>query len=115
MVNPETGQISAYEELWEDMTIAAQHTALFVKNKDGTKWQARIENWQIALGRNTEGFFWACQAIKTKEHENSWKVLYATDHAKVLFLPFKNSDSFPVDGSSFEWDGDNWGVLDSVN
>ncbi|KAJ6598683.1 hypothetical protein B0H10DRAFT_1826065, partial [Mycena sp. CBHHK59/15] len=60
MVNPATGRVTAYEEVWRDEESGA---ALFVRNAAGTVWRARVGDWQLGLGRwRGGGPFWAWQA-----------------------------------------------------
>ncbi|KDR74163.1 hypothetical protein GALMADRAFT_71257 [Galerina marginata CBS 339.88] len=117
MVNPETGQMTAYEEIWEDIQVvqheesASTKSNIFIKNIGGTKWQAVVENWQLALGRDQDGVFWAWQAVKVSETGNEekkvWKVIYSSPagQRKIVFLP-KETEIWRKE--SVEWNNDFW-------
>ncbi|KAJ6524492.1 hypothetical protein B0H19DRAFT_898240, partial [Mycena capillaripes] len=61
MVNPATGILTPYEEIWRDEEC---DEAVFVRNVEGSVWRARVGEWQLALGRTVRGEFWAWQAQK---------------------------------------------------
>ncbi|KAF9561576.1 hypothetical protein CPC08DRAFT_635130 [Agrocybe pediades] len=109
MVNPETSQMTSYEELWEDVSLQPQHAAIFIKNKAGTRWQAQVENWQLGLGRKPNGTFWAWQAMKDSDTDG-WKIIFSTELAKVVYLPV----DIGICGRRelVVWDEDCWIVLD---
>ncbi|KAK0216042.1 hypothetical protein IW262DRAFT_1276706 [Armillaria fumosa] len=77
MVNPATGNITAYEEIWREET---SDQFLFVKNDEGTTWRARAGRWQVALGRDSDGKFWAWQA--EKDENGAWVMKNSTENAK---------------------------------
>lgn len=57
MVNPQTGKMASYEEIWRDEEAEEADTVLFVKNVGGTTWRACVGRWQLALGRGIDGVF----------------------------------------------------------
>ncbi|KAJ6553966.1 hypothetical protein DFH09DRAFT_1166349 [Mycena vulgaris] len=64
MVNPATGALTAYEEVWRDEESAS---ALIMRSVASAAlpvsvWRARVGDWQLALGRCRGGEFWAWQA-----------------------------------------------------
>lgn len=130
MVNPETGKMTPYEEIWEepalesgspdyDTSNTANSTpqpprALFIRNIAGTVWRARVNQWQLALGRDAEGRFWAWQAVEqsgTAAAASEWNVIYSTgDKSTVRLLP-PDLEAWK-EGKEKAWDGDVWVVLD---
>lgn len=104
MVNPATGNMTLYEEVWKD---EEHETGLFIREKSGASWQARVGEWQMALGRNTDGVFWAWQAAR---YEDGWRVVYSTDVAEADMLP-EDIDDW-VEKSTVEWAGKEWEVLE---
>ncbi|TFK37664.1 hypothetical protein BDQ12DRAFT_151671, partial [Crucibulum laeve] len=41
MINPETGKMTPYEEIWEEEELEEDTRALFIKNAIGSAWYAR--------------------------------------------------------------------------
>ncbi|KAF5314276.1 hypothetical protein D9619_011849 [Psilocybe cf. subviscida] len=109
MVNPETGKMTAYEEIWEEPRLESV-SAMFIRNVAGTVWHARVNQWQIALGRDAEGRFWAWQAVKRAGSE--WDVIYATGDKSRVHLLSKETENWKK-GEKQAWDGDMWVVLDA--
>ncbi|TFK37599.1 hypothetical protein BDQ12DRAFT_147656 [Crucibulum laeve] len=120
MINPETGKITPYEEIWEEEDLEEDARALFIKNAIGSAWYARVGRWQLAMGRMPkDNAFWAWQARRNKvegssnEAEDEWTLLYATpgvDRTTVKFLP-KNIPEWQ-EGSAVEWNGELWDVIE---
>jgi len=111
MVNPATGVVEAYEEIWREEEC---HDGVFVRNVASSVWRARVGTMQLALGR-TPGpkcEFWAWQAEKSGE---GWVVGYATPglDAEVAdyFLP-EDCSGWQA-GSTVEWRGETWVVLEN--
>ncbi|KAF7326933.1 Sodium nucleoside protein [Mycena venus] len=69
MVNPATGILTPYQEIWRDEEC---DDAVFVRNVAGSIWRARAGPWQLALGRTAQGVFWAWQAHKSGSGEDGW-------------------------------------------
>lgn len=115
MINPATGKMTPFEEIWLDEEEKDGRTVLFIRNAAGTAWQARVGNWEIALGREKDGVFWAWQAEKLG---GEWTIKYSTTsvvHERVAYLPddrdAKDAKGWE-EGSSVEWGGDTWLVLE---
>ncbi|KAJ3850627.1 hypothetical protein EV368DRAFT_44889 [Lentinula lateritia] len=109
MMNPETGKLTAYEEVWQDESSDSDQ-AIFLRNVTNTSWYARVGHWQLALGRNSAGVFWAFQAHSIDE---DWIVVHnlgVTASEKVTFLP--EDTSHWAEGKVQEWNGDRWLVLE---
>lgn len=118
MTNPATGELTAYEEVWKD----EEHgTGLFVRNKDGTKWRARVGNWQIGLGRGEDGVFWAWQAERLQvegESEDSdsekWEVKHWVGSLEMVeYLPRGNEARW-IAGSGVLLDGEEWSIIEKA-
>ncbi|KAF8064125.1 hypothetical protein FPV67DRAFT_203492 [Lyophyllum atratum] len=112
MVNPETGKITPFEEIWLDEEEKDAETVLFLKNDSGTTWQARVGGWEIALGRAKDGVFWAWQAEKLGEE---WTIRYSTTsvvHGHIVHLPNNREVEDWKEGSIVEWAKDKWEVLE---
>ncbi|KAF9460448.1 hypothetical protein BDZ94DRAFT_1311463 [Collybia nuda] len=110
MINPETGKVTAFEEIWKDEEVVDVEAVLFVRNTAGTKWQARVGRWQHAMGRK-DGIFWAWQG--EKENNGNWTVRYSTDvGVAVKWLPMNEDTDDWVEGSMVQWEGDNWFILE---
>ncbi|KAJ7153589.1 hypothetical protein C8R43DRAFT_1002674 [Mycena crocata] len=115
MVNPETGALTGYEEVWRDEEFT---TALFVRNVARSVWRARVGGQQLALGRTNTGEFWAWQA---KKKGDAWVCAYSTINshdgglaADVNFFAFLPEDSDCREwetGLTVEWMGETWEVL----
>lgn len=97
MVNPATGGMGAYEEVWRDVDSGGDR-GLFVRRVDGTAWQGRVGEWQLGMGRDGTGF-WAWQA--KREGLGEWEIVHGSGVGLVNYLPDK-------------WAGDkDWIVLES--
>jgi hypothetical protein len=106
MINPLTGKMTAYEEMWKD---EENELGLFVKNVAGSVWKARVGNWQMGLGRREDGVFWAWQAQREGSGE-AWKMKHSTESAESLsYLP---EHDMGLEGATMEWGGDHWVVLE---
>ncbi|KIY73975.1 hypothetical protein CYLTODRAFT_485106 [Cylindrobasidium torrendii FP15055 ss-10] len=83
MVNPATGQMTAYEEIWRDEEA---EDWLFACNTSESAWYARVGRWHLGLGR-TESDFWAWQARLGED--DKWELLDSTPNAQefVSYLP----------------------------
>lgn len=112
MVNPDTGIMTRYEEIWSDEELEGVQ-ATFIKNGAGTRWQASVGNWQMGMGR-TDGKFWAWQATKNSS-SGQWSILFITpkmvDEIPLKFLP-EIFDSEWVEGSEIVWEGERWNILE---
>lgn len=106
MLNPATGKITPYEEVWRDETFDIG-TALFLRNVSSTSWYARVGGWQLALGRDSVGKFWAFQARLLED----WTIVHATSNVSAL-LPEDTSDW--VEGEEVCWNGDQWLILEKA-
>ncbi|KAF8154059.1 hypothetical protein B0H34DRAFT_720127 [Crassisporium funariophilum] len=116
MINPATGKIGAYEEVWEDIAENPL-SSLFITNCSGNKWQAQVGDWQVAMGRDKEGGFWAWQAARDGK---DWKIIYNTDASLrqssnldlYLFLPEERQNLEWSEGSSINWNQDTWIIIE---
>jgi hypothetical protein len=113
MVNPRTGEVTPYEEVWNDEETGEVDTVLFVKNVGGTTWRARVGKWQLALGRGTDGRFWAWRMEEGKE---GWKMRNSTDDDTagivVKLLPEGRDLNGWVEGTTVTWNSEGWVVLE---
>ncbi|KAJ3744904.1 hypothetical protein DFH05DRAFT_1542957 [Lentinula detonsa] len=108
MVNPETGKMTAYEEVWRDNISFVADEAVFLRNASSTGWYARVGCWQLGLGRNCTGNFWAFQAHLI---DQEWVVLYRSGMTDgVTLLPRDASDW--AEGAEVNWNGDRWLILE---
>ncbi|KAL1738611.1 hypothetical protein HDZ31DRAFT_50717 [Schizophyllum fasciatum] len=101
MVNPDTGALTDYEELWREEE--ASH-ATIVRRGDGRVWKAHVGNWQLEVGRDDRSC-WAWQACWRGGSAN-WHVLHKTENVgEATFLP---------DGHHrlLEWARDYWEILE---
>lgn len=113
MVDPGTGRVTAYEEIWVEKELADpkfEGGALFVANKARTAWRARVGGWQMGLGRR-DGAFWAWQAVWN--FGEKWEERYSVggDGADVVFLP--KGGGLWREGECVQWEGDEWDVIES--
>ncbi|KAJ7468498.1 hypothetical protein FB451DRAFT_1400875 [Mycena latifolia] len=122
MVNPATGEVTAYEEVWRDEECA---DALIVRNgsaEGATVWRARVGDWQLALGRSggpgASGKFWAWQARRNKHGPGeAWTRVYFTELGagshEGSYLPDECGPEWATGpgGSTVEWLGEHWEVL----
>ncbi|KAJ7619394.1 hypothetical protein FB45DRAFT_1033257 [Roridomyces roridus] len=104
MINPTTGTLTKYEEVWRDLE---SNSALFLRNTSASVWRARVGNWQLALGR-TDGEFWAWQAERSGP-EQPWVLKYSTKASPETFLP--DSCLGWEAGTTIEWCGESWEIL----
>ncbi|KAF8235061.1 hypothetical protein L208DRAFT_1258955 [Tricholoma matsutake] len=109
MVDPRTGKMASYEETWRDEEAGEADTALFVKNLEGTTWRAWVGRWQLALGRETDGKFWAWRAEECKE---GWMIKDSTEGDSVKLLPNGRDLARWVEGAIVKWDSEEWIVLE---
>ena len=109
MVNPQTGKIASYEEIWRDEDVGEVDTVLFAKNTEGTTWRARVGRWQVTLGRGTDGIFGAWRVEKCEE---GWKIMDLTDNDKMKLLLEGHDLAGWVEGTTVEWDAEEWVVLE---
>jgi hypothetical protein len=113
MVNPATGKPTPFEELWRDEEESDGRSVLFVRNAGGTMWQARVGNWQLALGRESDGVFWAWQAERIEDGE--WVMRYSTKDvpgARLGWLPPERDIVEWCEGTEIEWKEEQWLVLE---
>lgn len=84
MINPATGQMAKYEEVWRDEKSGK---CLFVRNLQQTAWYARVGRWHLGLGRDDEDF-WAWRAF-CDEDSGVWEVKNLTKGGEkhVWILP----------------------------
>ncbi|KAH9477032.1 hypothetical protein JR316_0010948 [Psilocybe cubensis] len=107
MVNPDTGKMTRYEEIWEDLALpvdsdfadselpegAESEVEVEVVRKSeqedgpGCWWYAQVGGWSVGLGRGLDGEFWAFQArlvVVGDEDEGGlvkkWEKVYATSN-----------------------------------
>ena len=111
MIDPRTGKVTPYEEVWKDEEAGETDTMLFVRNVQGTTWRARVGKWQLALGRGTDGRFWAWRAEEGKE---GWITRDSTesDVHGVKFLPERGDLIGWVEGATVKWNTEEWIVLE---
>ncbi|KAJ7248899.1 hypothetical protein B0H12DRAFT_713991 [Mycena haematopus] len=112
MVNPATGIMTPYEEIWRDEDY---DEAVFVRNVAGSVWRAWVGPWQLALGRTPRSEFWAWQASKNGSGQEAWTRTFSTppmgsDSSEETYLP--QDCQLWEKGSTIEWAGDHWVVLD---
>ncbi|KAJ7719627.1 hypothetical protein DFH07DRAFT_947120 [Mycena maculata] len=107
MVNPATGSLTKYEEVWRDVAAA---DALFVRNRTSSVWRARVGRWQLALGRSLpEAECWAWQAERGLG-EAQWTRRYSTEMSdEGVYLP-EDCTGWEV-GATVKWLGESWEVL----
>lgn len=111
MVNPLTGLLCPYEEIWKE---EGSEEGLFIRNTRMTKWQARVGARQVGLGRGEAGRFWAWQ-VERDPDTLTWKVGCSTEGAERLvgFLPEGGSRTERwLDGDRVGWNGDEWDVIE---
>lgn len=66
---------------------------IFSRNEDGTVWYAQVGEWQVGLGREEDGTFWAYQArflVDDDDDEGGkkWKVVYTTSRCRPLLIQY---------------------------
>ncbi|PFH50008.1 hypothetical protein AMATHDRAFT_146334 [Amanita thiersii Skay4041] len=121
MVNPETGKVAPYEEVWLDeeqkQTVtrwSAVTRAIFIRDVDNRTWQGRVGDWQLGLGRNGDGTFWAWQAVKGNGVEGEWRVVRETkvkDEKRGGIIPEIYYGDWK-EGQIIEWQSRSWVVLE---
>jgi hypothetical protein len=118
MLNPETGLLAAYEEVWEDVHIEQHATVTFLRNKAGTVWRARVGHWELAMGRRPGGndgeAFWAWQGA-FKIGEGVWELVYKSGNIgeeEGRHLPGEVTEW--VEGSDVQWNADVWAILETA-
>ncbi|KAJ7058269.1 hypothetical protein C8F01DRAFT_991326 [Mycena amicta] len=111
MVNPATGILTRYEEIWRDEEY---DRGLFVRNATATIWRACVGGRQLALGRTDSGF-WAWEASKETQN-GEWTRGYSTgefqDANAACFLPDEDTDGWRM-AARVEWAGECWDVLEN--
>jgi hypothetical protein len=108
MINPETGVITPYEELWKDDEA---EESIFLKNESGTAWYAKVGSFQLGLGRHeSDGKFWAWQAEKLEG--TGWVIRHSIgkDMATTNCLPDDTSAWQSV--GKIQWAGESFSVLE---
>lgn len=101
MVNPATGTVAEYEEIWQEEEAP---DATIVRRLDGGVWKAYVGRWQLEVGRDERGC-WAWQARQVEGGQ--WEVLHRTENAPAAeVLPFGHADLV-------EWAGVDWEILES--
>ena len=116
MVDLRTGRVTSFEEVWKDEEETDGRTVLFMRNISGisgTAWRGRVGKWQLALGGEDDGVFWAWQGENVGGRE--WVVRNATAGMRSemsKWLP--EHDEIPewVEGSEVTWEGEQWVVLE---
>ncbi|KAF7373464.1 Sodium nucleoside protein [Mycena sanguinolenta] len=112
MVNPATGIMTQYEEIWRDEEC---DQAVFLRNVAGSVWRAWVGRWQLALGRTPRGEFWAWQGFNDGSEQEAWTRPFSThlvgsDNSEQTYLP--RDCHLWEKGSTMDWAGDRWFVLD---
>ncbi|KAJ7584353.1 hypothetical protein C8J56DRAFT_150322 [Mycena floridula] len=107
MVNPATGVMTRYEEIWRDQH---EESILIIRDLEESSWYARAGRWQLAIGRSISGDFWAWQACKEGQ-DDKWTVQHSTDGAEAQFLP--NATKEWKHGLTVDWAGQSWLVLEA--
>ncbi|KAJ3712299.1 hypothetical protein C8R42DRAFT_699382 [Lentinula raphanica] len=112
MINPATGQNTAYEETWRDHDSQLDgpelDKAIFLRNINSTSWYTRVGRWQLGLGRDPAGSFWAFQAELV---DQEWRVHHRTgitDDVKLL----PEVETHWVEGKEVEWNEEKWQILE---
>jgi len=88
-------------------------TVLFMRNVSGTVWRVRVGKWQLALGREDDGVFWAWQGENVGGRK--WVVRNSTaDMRREMskWLPEHDEITEWVEGSEVTWEGEQWVVLE---
>ncbi|KAF8511009.1 hypothetical protein BU17DRAFT_54971 [Hysterangium stoloniferum] len=116
MLNPDTGIVTPYEEVWEDAHVDPERDAavVFLRNKAGTVWRARVGDWELAMGRRgrDDEAFWAWQG-KFNVKKGMWEMLYKTGNVgEEEGRPVPVELGEWVEGSDVQWNGDVWTVLE---
>ncbi|KAF8176292.1 hypothetical protein BJ912DRAFT_930747 [Pholiota molesta] len=104
MVNPDTGLMTPYEEIWHEHPLRDPCPALFLCNASGSAWQAQVGDRQLAMGREGEGRFWAWQGVRNAA--GGWDVLSSTGLSAGSWLFCRERESVWVgwgDESGVEW------------
>ncbi|KAF5389948.1 hypothetical protein D9757_003622 [Collybiopsis confluens] len=112
MINPATGKLTAYEEIWRDVEVVGSadgNTSLFLHNADGTSWYARVGDWQLALGRDSADNFWAFQARRS---DKKWVVERSTRPTGAIILLSDDILKNWAEGSKVQWNEDHWLILE---
>ncbi|KAL1731485.1 hypothetical protein EV714DRAFT_271722 [Schizophyllum commune] len=100
MVNPATGALTEYEEVWQEEEAP---DAIIVRRRDGSVWKARVGGWHLEVGRDERGC-WAWQARLAEGGQ--WEVLRRTESAPA-------ADFLPVEHAKLvEWAGEDWEILE---
>jgi hypothetical protein len=110
MINPETGKVTAFEEIWRDEEEMDPTTVVFVKNVRGTEWQARVGGWQCAMGRGEDGVFWTWQG--ERGGNGKWDSRYATDSDRKMIRWLPEDITHWEEGSVVRWEDDDWEILE---
>ena len=90
-----------------------ERTVLFMRNLARTAWRGRMEKWQLALGREDDGVFWAWQGENIGGRK--WVVRRATTdvrHEMSKWLPEHDEITEWVEGSEVTWGVEQWVVLE---
>ncbi|KAL0950326.1 hypothetical protein HGRIS_010296 [Hohenbuehelia grisea] len=113
MVNPETGKMTDYEEIWEDIDHDCGNgsSSLFLRSDDSRTWQARVGDYETAMGRHEDGAFWAWRAKRSDGNE-AWKLIRAVGDGPVNHLPGPELTKDWELGTTVNWSNSNWTVLD---
>jgi hypothetical protein len=113
MMNPGTGKMASYEEVWKDEETGEADAVLFMKNVEGTTWRARVGKWQLALGRGIDERFWAWRA---EEGTEGWNIRDSTESDTcgnaVKLLPEGSDLDGWVEGTTVTWNTEGWVVLE---
>ncbi|KAJ8489728.1 hypothetical protein ONZ45_g13472 [Pleurotus djamor] len=119
MVNPETGLMTSYEEVWDDED--SDHCVFITRKGDDASceeaWHGLVGEYQAALGRTSSGVFWAWQA---KWEGKAWVVKHRTassislEPSGITFLPRNVNLLGWSDGDDIEYGAakSRWRVLE---
>ena len=100
MVNPATGALTEYEEIWKEEEAP---DATIVRRRDGSVWKACVGGWHLEVGRDERGC-WAWQARLNEGGQ--WEMLRRTESAPA-------ADVLPVEHAKLvEWAGEDWEILE---
>jgi hypothetical protein len=99
MINPATGRITPFEEVWTDEEVAE---GILISTLDHTQWRARAGPYEVAIGRNGSRF-WAWFAI-----DGSIRWLCGIKTSEIKLLGDLTTEWKP--GHDYEWNHESWHV-----
>ncbi|EPS41786.1 hypothetical protein H072_4273 [Dactylellina haptotyla CBS 200.50] len=94
MLNPDTGVVTEYEEVWRDKEPEAGSGVLFWEygnddtGPDNRGFLAVVERYALGVGR-VNGAFWTWRAVRSEEEEAGWRVEFEVDGGAGVRMGFK--------------------------